>query len=75
MNWKFNKHETALRSFIKAYSYRCLGTLTTIVIAYCITGKFIVSLGIGAVEMIIKPFVYWSHERIWSVIGWGRLKI
>ena len=71
-NWKLNSSETALRSFVKAYSYRCCGTITTIIISYSITGKFIVSLGIGAVEMIVKPFVYWCHERVWNRIKWGR---
>ena len=71
-NWKLNNSETALRSFVKAYSYRCFGTLTTIIISYFITGKFIVSLGVGAAEMIVKPFIYWCHERVWNKIKWGR---
>ena len=71
-SWALNNHETAGRSLVKAYSYRCCGTLTTIVISYLITGELIISLGIGAVEMIVKPFVYWMHERLWSRIKWGR---
>ena len=71
-SWSLNNRETAVRSLVKAYSYRCCGTITTIIISYTITGKLIVSLGIGATEMIIKPFVYWTHERIWSRIRWGR---
>ena len=71
-SWALNNGETAWRSLVKAYSYRCCGTLTTIVISYIITGQFIVSLGIGATEMVIKPFIYWSHERVWSRIKWGR---
>lgn len=71
-SWALNNGETALRSLVKAYSYRCCGTLTTIVISYAITGHFIVSLGIGATEMIVKPFIYWCHERVWSRIRWGR---
>ena len=71
-SWALNSTESATRSLVKAYSYRCCGTLTTIVISYCITGKLVVSLGIGAVEMIVKPFVYWMHERVWSRIKWGR---
>lgn len=63
--------DTPLRSFVKAYSYRFCGTLTTIVISYIITNKFIISLSIGATEMIIKPFIYWLHERVWSRIKWG----
>ena len=70
--WALNNSETALRSFVKAYSYRCCGTLTTIAISFVITGSVIVSLGIGATEMIVKPFIYWCHERVWNRIRWGR---
>jgi uncharacterized membrane protein len=72
-SWALNNSETAVRSLAKAYSYRCCGTLTTIIISYAITGNFVVSLGIGATEMIIKPFVYWCHERVWSRINWGKI--
>lgn len=71
-SWQINSSETALRSLVKAYSYRVCGTLTTIVISYVITGKIVVSLAIGATEMVLKPFIYWCHERVWSRIRWGR---
>jgi uncharacterized membrane protein len=71
-SWALNNSETALRSFVKAYSYRCCGTLTTIAISFVITGSIVVSLGIGATEMIVKPFIYWCHERVWSRVNWGR---
>jgi uncharacterized membrane protein len=71
-SWALNNNETAVRSLVKAYSYRCCGTLTTIVISYTITGQLMISLGIGATEMILKPFIYWCHERVWSRVGWGR---
>jgi uncharacterized membrane protein len=70
--WALNNGETALRSLVKAYSYRCCGTLTTIAISFVITGSVVVSLGIGATEMIVKPFIYWCHERVWSRVNWGR---
>ena len=70
--WQLSSHETPLRSLVKAYSYRCCGTLTTICISYVVTGKFVVSLTIGATEMVLKPFIYWCHERVWSKVKWGR---
>ena len=70
--WKLNDSETALRSFVKAYSYRCCGTLTTIVISYIITRQIVVSIVIGFTEIIIKPFIYWAHERVWSRVKWGK---
>jgi uncharacterized membrane protein len=71
--WDLNNTETALRSLAKAYSYRCCGTLTTVVISFIITGKLVISLAIGATEMIIKPLVYWIHERAWNRVRWGRI--
>ena len=67
-----NNNETAIRSLVKAYSYRCCGTLTTIAISFVITGSVVVSLGIGATEMLVKPFIYWCHDRGWSRVNWGR---
>jgi hypothetical protein len=45
-SWALNSGESPIRSLVKAYSYRCCGTITTIVISYIITGQFIISLGI-----------------------------
>lgn len=71
-SWASNNVESGTRSLVKAYSYRCCGTLTTIVISYIITGAVVVSLAIGATEIIIKPFIYWCHERMWNKVKWGR---
>ena len=71
-SWAYNG-ESGVRSLVKAYSYRMCGTLTTIIISYTITGKIVVSLAIGAREIVVKPFVYWCHERLWSRIRWGRI--
>lgn len=70
--WNLNNSETPVRSLVKAYSYRCCGTFTTMIISYVVTGKIIVSLAIGTTEIIVKPFIYWLHERAWSRIKWGR---
>jgi len=64
--------ESALRSLVKAYSYRCCGTATTFIISYVVTGQIIISLSIGATELIIKPFIYWAHERVWNEIKLGK---
>ncbi len=71
-SWAYNG-ESGVRSLVKAYSYRMCGTLTTIIISYSITGKIVVSLAIGATEIVVKPFVYWCHERVWNKIRWGRI--
>lgn len=70
--WSLNSSETGLRSFVKAYSYRLCGSLTTVAISFVITNELVISLAIGATELVIKPFIYWCHERLWSRVKWGR---
>jgi len=62
------------RSFIKALSWRFIGTLDTIVISWVITGKMILAFSIGAFELMTKTVLYYFHERIWNSIKWGRKK-
>ncbi len=53
------------RHIAKAISYRMLGTLQTCLISYYFTGSFIVAGSVGATEIILKPFMYFLHERAW----------
>lgn len=60
------------RSVVKAYSYRMCGSLTTVLISFFVTGSIVLSATIGVTELLLKPFVYWLHERVWNKIKWGR---
>lgn len=53
------------RHIAKAISYRFLGTLQTTIIGYIFTGSLIIASSMGVVEMCIKPFMYFLHERLW----------
>ena len=66
--------ESRLRSILKAASWRVLATLTTIVIAYLITGKIDDALKIGAVEVVAKMAIYYFHERAWARLPLGTLR-
>jgi uncharacterized membrane protein len=37
-----------------------------------LTGKGSLSLGAGALDMVLKIGVYFVHERIWNHIDFGR---
>jgi len=54
------------RSIIKAFSWRVVATLTTVVIAYLITGRIDVALEIGVLEFFFKIMIYAGHEKIWE---------
>lgn len=69
-------------SLVKAFTWRFTGTLDTIVLSF-----IIITLGsdtanddsplaqastIGMIELGTKMILYFVHERIWSMIKWGR---
>lgn len=60
------------RSVVKAISWRLLGTLDTIMIAFFITDEVSQALSIGLIEWITKIILYFFHERLWNRIQWGR---
>jgi uncharacterized membrane protein len=59
------KDKSILRHFLKTVSYRIVGTLTTFIIVFVLTGDINVSSALGVSEIVLKPIVYFIHERIW----------
>jgi adenylylsulfate kinase len=59
------------RTLIKTLTWRVLATTTTVVIVFLFTGKLVLSLSIGGVELFAKLAIYYVHERIWDKIKWG----
>jgi uncharacterized membrane protein len=64
--------ESNSRSIVKAISYRILGSATTGLIFYILTGKGGLSVGAGILDVVLKIGVYFVHERIWDRIQYGR---
>jgi len=66
------KNESHYRSIVKAISWRALGTIDTILISWLISGEFSIAFSIGAFELLTKTFLYYFHERLWSLTKWGK---
>jgi uncharacterized membrane protein len=64
--------DTGSRSLAKAVSWRITGTVDTFLISWLITGQPIIALSISAVEVLTKIALFWSHERLWNRITWGK---
>lgn len=60
------------RHILKTVSYRILGTLITVISAYSLGVSFELSSLLGVGELLIKPVVYFLHERVWY--KWIRIK-
>lgn len=54
-----------LRHILKTLSYRLLATTTTVITAYCLGLSIEVASLFGLGEILIKPILYFIHEKIW----------
>jgi len=54
-----------LRHILKTITYRFLATITTVLIAYSLGVSLEVSSLLGVGELLIKPVIYFFHERTW----------
>ncbi len=63
------------RSLLKGISWRVVGTLDTIFIAWMITGKPLNALTIGGFEVFTKVALFYLHERVWGKLMWGRIMV
>jgi uncharacterized membrane protein len=66
--------ETTARSIVKALSWRAIATMITTVLVYLLTGEAAFAAKIGLADTSIKLFVYFSHERLWNRIPFGKAK-
>ena len=53
------------RHILKTISYRILGTLTTVGVAYGVGASVQVASLLGISELAFKPLIYFIHERVW----------
>ena len=71
---------TRKRSFIKAISWRIIGSIDTFILSLVIinffSNKYTYDLAfyIAALELITKTVIYYIHERLWNRIDIGRIK-
>jgi uncharacterized membrane protein len=64
--------EAHSRSFVKAVSWRILGSIDTFVISYFVTGKLVFAASIASVETFTKIMLFYFHEQAWARVPWGR---
>jgi uncharacterized membrane protein len=65
-------HDSHLRSVVKGFSYRVLGTLFTTTLSFVMTGSVKTAALLGSAEVTCKIVLFWGHERAWARVRWGR---
>lgn len=62
------------RHIAKSITWRIVGTIDTILLAWLVTGNPVTGLQIGFAEVVTKMFLYYFHERIWFNVKAGVTK-
>lgn len=63
--------ESKKRHIAKTITWRMVGTLDTMVLAWIISGNPMIGLKVGGAEMMTKMILYYLHERVWYKINFG----
>ena len=53
------------RHLVKTITWRIIGTLDTLLLAWLISGDFGIGIKIGSFELVTKMILYYVHERLW----------
>jgi uncharacterized membrane protein len=59
------------RHLAKTITWRAVGTLDTMLLAWWISGSPFTGLKIGLIEMVTKMIFYYIHERAWYKYDYG----
>lgn len=69
---KFRLKEKVYRSFLKAFTWRIIGTLSLMAVTYFFTRQLHLSAALGAIDVFSNIILYVIHERVWEAVSWGR---
>lgn len=63
--------ESRKRHIAKSITWRIVGTMDTMTLAWIISENPLSALKIGFAEIITKMLLYYLHERVWYKINFG----
>lgn len=63
--------ESRIRHLLKTFTWRGIGTISTIALAWFITGSPKSGVKIGGIEFLTKMVLYYLHERVWYRTNYG----
>jgi len=64
--------ERKQRSLVKAITYRFIILLSDGIIIFAITRRYDTTLMVILISNIASTILYFTHERAWNHINWGR---
>jgi uncharacterized membrane protein len=65
------RHPSVRRHALKSVTWRIVGTIDTMLLAWFVTGNPMTGFKIGGLELITKMVLYFFHERLWYKVNYG----
>lgn len=63
------------RTISKSITWRALITCSNFLIPYFMTGSIGKALAFLTIATIMNLIIYYSHERVWNMVNWGKTPI
>lgn len=63
--------DTHKRSIAKAFTFRIIATITTVILVLIFTNSLALAGIIGILDLSSKLILYYIHERAWDKVSWG----
>lgn len=60
------------RTISKSITWRAVITMNNFLIPYLTTGSWKAALAFLTIATLLNVVVYYTHERVWNAIGWGK---
>jgi uncharacterized membrane protein len=51
-----------------------MATVITGVVTYILTGRLDFAVTVGLADTLVKVFIYYAHERMWTRISYGKVR-
>ena len=64
--------ESHWRTVAKIVTWRIILTGVNFTYTYVVTGDWRAGLAVAGLAAIFNTMIYWSHERVWTFISWGK---
>lgn len=68
---KGNNIMSIKRHLAKTVTWRIIGTIDTMLLAWIISGDPMTGLKVGGIEVVTKMILYYLHERVWYKFDFG----
>ncbi len=65
------RHPSVRLHALKSITWRIIGTIDTMMLAWIVTGNPVTGFKIGGLELGTKMVLYFFHERVWYKVNYG----